>query len=309
MRLTIVFFVDNFPMKRSVILLCAIFLSSCASQEQKPISVRTELVDLARAMEQDPQVSRYCHDKAHDIGHAAYDALGLKALEEHNDICGSGYFHGVIERHFATGEDVLASFQDICAPLDGRCFHGLGHGLMFATDNDLPHSIALCSELTDPSAQIQCAEGVFMENFNTNEHFHTTEYRDARDPYFPCGQQEQPYKSVCTFYAVRYFLAVYPHDNAGVTAWCATLDADVQHTCYKGVGSALTKYFIDDSTVATSACDRLTPTERLHCYRGIVSYTIVHYASPDKGQEWCATLEGALQKDCMELVEESRVYY
>lgn len=293
---------------------CSVFseplsLDEKLQREVRINDIKNSMAVLAKEMEQDKTVSAFCHSLAHSIGHAAYEKNGLKALEEANNLCGSGFFHGVIERHFAKAKDVLLTFKTICNSNDGRCFHGLGHGLMFASTNDLPASIELCSQLATSSQAITCSEGVFMENFNTNDAFHTTSYKKPEDPFYPCNLQQQPYKSVCTFYAVRYYLQVHEHDHDNVAKWCNSLGTDVQDTCIKGIGSALTKYHLQELDIPTSTCDTLNEPQRTICYSGIVSYIIVHNASPTKGQKWCNTLTGDLQRSCMKIAQDSQQYY
>ena len=88
---------------------------------------------LAKQMETSSDVNEFCHGLTHNIGHDAYDKYGFSAaMQQGDDTCGSGYFHGVIEKHFVNDAAVLKTFKTICKPNDGRCFHGIGHGLMFA---------------------------------------------------------------------------------------------------------------------------------------------------------------------------------
>jgi hypothetical protein len=279
--------------------------------EQKVHSdgTKASLQLLAESMERDADVSAFCHGLAHKIGHAAYKEHGLDALEDADDICGSGYFHGVIEKHFENTADVLSTFKDICDTTNGRCFHGLGHGLMFANNNNLPESVALCNELDTRFQRVQCAEGVFMENFNSNQEIHQTEYKDPNNPFYPCNIQEQPYKAVCAFYAVRYYLDLHPNDYAGVVNWCNTVDQDSIDACVKGIGSAITKLNIQNIQIASNTCNLLTDENKEQCYDGIVSYIIVHNASAQSGAKWCKELTGVLQKRCLMIVQDSATYY
>jgi hypothetical protein len=90
-------------------------------------------------------------------------------MEFQSDICGSGYIHGVIEEHFAHVKDVNTEMFKVCATQEGKCFHGVGHGFMYYTYNDLPQSLQLCDKYTDSFARINCYDGVFMENFATSD--------------------------------------------------------------------------------------------------------------------------------------------
>src|SRR5688572_23950906 len=110
------------------------------------------LAELRRRVAAEPDVVRECHSIAHTLGHEAYEAAGDfgAALLQADGICNSGFFHGVIEAHFAGVEDVAAATRTVCAAYPSgtypgwQCHHGVGHGLMFSTANDLPGSVALC---------------------------------------------------------------------------------------------------------------------------------------------------------------------
>lgn len=284
-------------------------LRSVLKQEVQSEGIHSALAHLEYAMEQGESVSSVCHALTHSIGHAAYDAHGLQALQEGNDLCGSGYFHGVIERHFQNTTDILETFTTLCSADDGRCFHGLGHGLMFATDNALPDALSYCGRLEKKAQKIQCAEGVFMENFSSNDEVHPSAYKNPLQPFYPCNEQEHPYKGVCAFYAARYYFTLHPDDADGIITWCTKRDTDSKDACFKGIGSAFAKYHITNLPFAAQTCDSV-PLEMQHvCYQGIVSYIIVHFASPEKGAEWCSTLDGTLQKHCNQIVRESRPFY
>ncbi len=81
-----------------------------------------------------------------EIGHAAYekyDDFG-KAMKYQDELCSSGYVHGVIEERFAQSGDILTDMKTMCADyraggyLQWQCYHGIGHGVMYYTSNDLP---------------------------------------------------------------------------------------------------------------------------------------------------------------------------
>ena len=53
-----------------------------------------------------------------------------------------------------------------------QCYHGIGHGLMFYTANDLPRSLKMCEGFDTDFSRSNCANGVFMENFNADQKLH-----------------------------------------------------------------------------------------------------------------------------------------
>ena len=151
-------------------------------------------------METDEALLRSCHPLVHDIGHAAYEKYGdvAEAMKYQNEVCNSGYLHGIIERRFEESDDILADVNSMCDPyrrgsyLGWQCYHGLGHGVMFYTSNDLPRSLEMCDALERDFDRSNCANGVFMENFSADQKLHVSDYLKESDPFYPCAEQERP---------------------------------------------------------------------------------------------------------------------
>lgn len=269
-----------------------------------------EAIERFKTLLDDPDVSRLCHGLAHEIGRAAYERYGFEeSFVYEDDVCGSGYTHGIVETHFETVEDPLAALPDFCAPTSGKCFHGLGHGLMYAWNNDLPRSIDACGTLAERFQKIQCAEGVFMENFGLDERSHPSEYLRRDDAFFPCRSQEEPYRGVCAFYAPRYYLRQQPGAYAEAMRWCAGVGEGPRDGCAKGVGSVAMKENIGDPALVESICDGAAADQERYCIEGMVSYYIVHYASAAKGRELCGMLSEEHRASCEKIATESERFY
>src|SRR5262249_55019927 len=145
--------------------------------------------DLKVRYEHNPYVVSQCHPLTHVIGREA--ALSFKDVSSaytHGDsFCWSGYYHGVLETFLGRiGRDHLTDqINNICSDLnaDGKysfnyfnCVHGLGHGLMAITDDDLPTSLKYCDALKGDWEQQSCAGGVFMENVIADGLNHVTNW-------------------------------------------------------------------------------------------------------------------------------------
>lgn len=247
-------------------------------------------------------IAGLCHGLAHMLGHEAQKSLGFtQAIAIQNDVCGSGYFHGIIERELAEhSADYKEQLLTLCSKKDRRCFHGLGHGLMFVTDNDLPLSLSQCRRFSMPFQRIQCAEGAFMENFEADAADHPSAYLFPDDPYLTCRDQPEPEKGICSFYFVRYFLRLHLAAYDEAVSFCQTLPKASMEACIKGVGSAAMKENIFDPMSAVSVCDLVTEDSRSFCIEGLLSYMVVHYASENPVREFCAaSLEPAWHRQCL----------
>ncbi|MBM3231494.1 hypothetical protein FJZ28_04175 [Candidatus Peregrinibacteria bacterium] len=268
--------------------------------------------DLLRTLiDNDPAIVDLCHGLSHEIGQSAYHTIGFEqAMAAEDDVCGSGYIHGVIETHLAKVPDLEVALFSLCAPDAAKCFHGLGHGLMDRSGNDLPGSLAQCSRFERNHQKNQCAEGVFMENFDTNGEEHFSEYLKPDDIYFPCRGQTAVFEGVCALYAPRYYLRLHPGDYAGAYDWCMTeVPEGPRDACIKGFGSVSMKQHIRNPVLVEQMCDALPPEYAGFCIEGLVSYYVVHYASVTKGRELCAMLNQASVPICERIVAESEGFY
>jgi hypothetical protein len=257
-----------------------------------------------------PSIENICHPLAHEIGRTAFERDGLeKALHFEYDLCGGGYVHGVVERYMKDIPDLAAALNSICPPDSPKCFHGIGHGLMLRTQNDLPLSLEDCHTFVLKSQRVQCAEGVFMENFEADLIGHTTNYLKPEDPYFPCRGRDEVDEGVCAFYVARYFIETHgPHYDDAIR-YCEEVPAGPRDACYKGLGDTAMKYHISDPQFAKTLCESITGSARTYCMQGMTSYFIVHFASAKKGNELCALLGDLDKPACTKVVQQNMAVY
>ncbi len=258
----------------------------------------------------DPELEDVCHGLSHVIGDAAYARYGLEgAMRYDTDICGSGFIHGIIETYMAELDDVTQTVADFCPRTSGRCFHGIGHGLMDRSHNDVPGSLALCDTIPDKANAIQCAEGVFMENVEADPVVHPTKYLKDDDSFFPCRGRSKVHEGVCAFYAPRHFLRFHPKDYEATMDWCETLPEGPRDACIKGVGDIAMKQNIQKPLLVEELCGYANAERQKYCIEGLVSYYIVHHASAKKAGELCPSLREEHQASCRKVVAESVMYY
>ena len=242
---------------------------------------RAALDRLHEIIERDPDLESLCHGLVHEVGHAAYEKEGFEgALLYEDDLCGSGYIHGIVETHLDTVRDIVAVLPTICDPDAAKCFHGVGHGLMYKLDNDLPRSVELCGTFGKNFQRIQCAEGVFMETYDSETRFHASEYLKEDDPFFACRGLDPVNEGVCAFYATRYYLKLHPRAYDQAMEWCLTEVPDgPRDACVKGVGDTAMKQNITDPLGVEILCGKVPEDKRRYCIEGMVSYAIVHAAA------------------------------
>ncbi len=260
----------------------------------------------------DTELAGLCHGLSHEVGHIAHMAIGFtQALEVQDDVCGSGYVHGVIETELEDHvEDYETHFTTLCASHDPSCFHGLGHGLMYVTQNNLPKSLQLCSTFSLLFQYIKCAEGVFMENFQADSVVHPSQYLFPEDPYRICHDRPEIEKGVCTFYFPRYYLRIHPEAFSDLFSFCNTLPQQSAVICIKGAGSAAMKLSILEPKKALTTCMLLPQDQRSFCVEGLLSYLIVHYGSTGPARNFChKNLEPLWSDMCKKSLTEGKRAY
>ena len=276
---------------------------------------RVALDKLREETKWNDSVVRSCHALAHDLGHHAYEKYQDfgKAVQYKDELCNSGYLHGVIEAHFSKSADIFTTLQTVCSNystttfVGWECYHGVGHGLMYYTSNNLPESIKLCGEYADISAAGWCRNGAYMENFNTDQKLHHSQFLRPDDPFYPCPEQEESHKNACYLYTPMYYLSLHKNDYSGALAWCKTAEQAHQNICANGVGNQAIKENINNPKMVEKICmagdsDQLKP-----CISGLVGLYVNHFGSVQPAQELCKQLEESNQETCENVIKQKSI--
>jgi hypothetical protein len=272
------------------------------------------LADLERATRADPHVARYCHPVAHELGHAAlakYHGDFATAARFRNDVCGSGYLHGLVEEKLSQSPDPARDVTALCAPQQSAsCVHGIGHGAMFVSHLNVAGAEGLCSRFTTGDAVTACSEGIFMQLFEPDESdpkamANLPSDRLTAEPLYPCPEQPAAFRGGCYYYAPVYFLqrhdyARHPEAYAAGLAWCrnAPVADGGRDACTMGLGSRIMKYNIDREQWSADQCEKAPAQQLRPCFAGLVSYYRVHYHDRAAADRLCAKLSGRSRSHC-----------
>ncbi|NQW73930.1 MAG: hypothetical protein HQ453_14485 [Actinobacteria bacterium] len=226
-------------------------------------------------------VSGVCHAISHDLGHAALDQAGGRvgdALNDRDDACGGGFTHGVIEQALAESADPQAAMLTVCAPMqDGSCWHGVGHGLMFASGMAQGRALAGCDNAPSTLLSNRCGEGVFMQLFSADlaaHHADSTTLPIARNPQA----------------ARKVWLTVHPDDFDGALSWCRGAGSTFGKTmCARGLGSRTVKFHPEDLSIGARTCGKARDLVDA-CVRGMGSYWSVHWKGAVPASDICTHL-------------------
>jgi hypothetical protein len=268
---------------------------------------------LKREMAENASVARECHPLLHHMGHAAYDHYGsfAEAMAHQDEFCNSGFTHGIIEAAFLQSDDWLETMQLAC-PADGentnkyrqwQCYHGVGHGIMYAQGRNVAKSLAGCEALPTGTATASCANGVFMEKFIVVDHM--GQRRKNTPDYTFCSTQPAKYKPDCYLYAPTAHLQKHPNAYTQAFSICSQEKA-YEHICAQGVAGQIMKDNIAQPTTAATICAEATRRLRTACAQGAISMYISHYASSPKAEKLCGNEFKAFKSVCEATVEEKR---
>ena len=270
---------------------------------------RSALEALGRLAQREPGVSGVCHAISHDLGHAALDQAGGRvgdALNERDDVCGGGFTHGVIEQALAESADPQAAMLTVCAPMqDGSCWHGVGHGLMFASGMAQGRALAGCDNAPSTLLSNRCGEGVFMQLFSADLAAGNAAGEQepiARNPQAArkvCQSTRSPHDAQCWFYSPVVWLTVHPDDFDGALSWCRGAGSTFGKTmCARGLGSRTVKFHPEDLSIGARTCGKARDLVDA-CVRGMGSYWSVHWEGAVPASDLCTHLPpGRARKRC-----------
>jgi cytochrome c553 len=188
-----------------------------------------------------------CHQISHWIGHAGlayYKNDAGQALSHGAMTCNSGYYHGVLQLALAglPRHEVVKKARKLCtAPavnanefLLYQCVHGLGHGLMIYSGDDLPWSLSTCHKLPTDFDRVSCTGGVFMQNLDTT--MGVSRYLSAKNPLYPCTIVGDRDKVYCYLMVTSRILRLDGYDWRKTAAWCRRSEPGWVTTCFESYG-------------------------------------------------------------------------
>lgn len=278
-------------------------------------SAAVAFADMKTLYARDPYIVSQCHQLAHVVGNTAAELHGgdvAEAFTEGDSFCWSGYYHGVIER--AVGlqgrDNVVANLDGFCARIPGKerysfdyynCVHGLGHGIMSITRNELFESLDLCNGLSGMWERQSCWGGAFMENVMADNRNHRTKYLKTDDLMYPCTGVAYEYKQQCYLMQTSYALSKNGYDFKDVFERCANVDEDFRDTCAESAGRDASGSSISDTARTTATC-ALARDDRQHehCLVGAVKDFISYLHDDARAKELCAAAPERFRASCLQ---------
>ena len=272
--------------------------------------------DLKQLYVQNAYVVSQCHQFAHVIGNTAgemYPDIGT-AFRYGDSFCWSGYYHGVVERAAKrfTIDTIKEHANDLCAQIPGKdrylfdyfnCVHGLGHGFMALTKNELFTSLALCDSLNGLWEKESCYGGVFMENVMADTRNHQTKYLKPEDLLYPCDAVGEAYKGQCYLMITSYALTKNGHDFANLFTLCTRAEKNYQDVCVQSIGRDASGQSVSqvEQTHAWCALAKNNEQER-NCIIGAVKDFISFYHGNTEVKKLCDMYPEDLAVTCRQTI-------
>jgi hypothetical protein len=271
------------------------------------------LAELAAAMKTNPLVDGGCHQIAHEIGHAAYARYhhdAAKALANGSMTCWSGYYHGVIERAFGgvPRTKVAARARTLCAGQElhtstfllYQCVHGLGHGLMIYSRNDLPFSLRVCDDLATAWDRSSCTGGVFMQNFLPGPmQLAPTKWLSKRNLLYPCNAVAERDKLYCYLMVTSRILPEVDYRWPVAVRWCRRAEQAWITTCFQSLGRDASGFTVQNPPKILAVCRQAGDMER-ECVYGAARDLTANDANARRASRFCLLTPLSMRSYCFE---------
>ena len=250
----------------------------------------------------------FCHSMASDMGKLAIDTDRdfVKAVSHSDEVlgfCTGGYLHGAAEKALRLSNTMQKDAAALCGALPAinkpyfyqTCVHGVGHGLMAATHNNLPEALKLCERSFAGSERYQkaCIEGVYMENFDAG-HGHddspASPHMNDADMAYPCPIQPEAYKELCYVHSAEHFYHNNPGKYVEALDFCGTIEAAYQGACVKSAAKRMMQNNMHQPEFAEQYCRSTSPNYFGDCIYGVASGYGEFNPGEEKGREFCGRI-------------------
>ena len=251
-----------------------------------------------------------CHQISHWIGRAGlvyYKHDAGQALSHGAMTCNSGYYHGVLQLAFAglPRDVVVRKSKRICsAPavntedfLLYQCVHGLGHGLMIYSNDDLPWSLRTCHKLLTDFDRVSCTGGVFMQNLDTT--MGASRYLKAKDPLYPCTSVAERDKVYCYLMVTSRINTLDGYDWRKTADWCRRSEKGWVETCFESYGRDASGASEYDPAKTIALCLQAGPNAG-DCVYGASRDYGNNYAGGPESSRFCAGAPARFRARCYE---------
>ncbi len=280
------------------------------------------LKQLHERKEVDAVLGVNCHEAMHEIGHEAFNEYGsIGEAYAHADYsCWGGYLHGVVEESMRgrslddIGKDELNSMCDVVKGGGEKsfehfsCVHGLGHALMFVSNNELLKVISHCDDLNSVWEARQCANGAFMQNMFSNYNDHVSDFTSKEDMHVPCNLVREDLQDVCYQVQGKLILDRLTWDFDKAFTFCAGLPtATTSAACVSGLGAAVSNFSAYKPQKISTLCAKAPNGLDQDCLYGAITDLEGVVGDTTLGRQVCSFQPVEKQATCYAIAEKAHV--
>lgn len=240
------------------------------------------------------QLNAACHDTTHAIGEIAARMQPIaKAMELGDTSCGSGFYHGVIATTttMVEPEQLIATLVDGCSDGDGferwECFHGVGHGFVFAAGGNILNGVDLCTAITIANDRGACGSGAFMQELDDRG----GDEKYSKDPYVVCRAMTEPVIAGQCYDMLANLVMIHRSSTEDRFAECRTVPSVNQEDCYRGLGRAKFSGMPFTGEGIESFCEGAGTSDGVRqCYEAAFTNTAAFYGNSEEAATHCDEL-------------------
>jgi hypothetical protein len=270
------------------------------------------LEDIKNLYKYNSYVISQCHQLTHVIGHGAIEKYPdiSEAFTYGDPVCWSGYYHGAVEAAIRKlGRDgFIASADKLCSKISGKerysfdyynCVHGVGHGVMEMTADELFDSLELCKNLSGNWEQRSCFGGVFMENVMAEQRGQSDKYLKPDELLYPCNAVNEEFKEECYKMQTSYMLTKNGRSFKNVFENCAKADEKYRDTCAQSAGRDASGQSVSNVEQTIASCGfALDDNQKENCYIGAVKDFVSYFHGDKEARELCFSVGTKFQDTC-----------
>lgn len=254
-----------------------------------------------------------CHRIAHTLGAASlahYHGDVYRALAHGSFACWSGYYHGVLEHALArvrTPAQYTVVARRACSGklvrrttwIAYQCVHGLGHGLMLQSGDDLPFALSVCDRLQTAWDRSSCSGGVFMENINAGSGLSSgrTRWLRRNDLVYPCDAVSPHHKLYCYLMVTSRILQANGYDWAQTARICGRVERNWVSTCFQSFGRDADGYSVERPAKVLRLC-AITGAHEGDCLYGAARDMTADLSSGTRAAGLCARAPARYRARC-----------
>ena len=166
-----------------------------------------------------------------------------------------------------------------------QCVHGLGHGLMIYSGDDLPWSLRTCHKLLTDFDRVSCTGGVFMQNLDTT--MVTSRYLKPKNPIYPCNAVAERDKVYCYLMVTSRINTLDGYNWRKTAAWCRRSEPGWVETCFESYGRDASGASEYDPAKTIALCLQAGP-DAGDCIYGAARDYGNNYAGGPEASRFCA---------------------